>query len=66
MISCTLAKALCIISCFAGLPMQISILYVWTLHEYLPGGVYGLLTVESDYDSIWYMRQDSYQASLNA
>ena len=24
------------------------------------GGVYGLVNIESDYDSIWYMRHDSY------
>ena len=26
----------------------------------LAGGVYGLVNIESDYDSIWYMRHDSY------
>ena len=26
-------------------------------------GVYGVFNIETDYDSIWYMRQDSYQVA---
>ena len=43
------------------LKWQVSIIILIVTAGLAAGGAYGLSQIESDYDSIWYMRHESYQ-----